>query len=70
MKTQVMVSWVLMPCSDMVGYHNFEDHAAFIFRAKNMDRGRKFLQNVCSLPQHYMASEPEDHYFNSKLHVI
>jgi hypothetical protein len=61
---QVVVFWVVMPCSVAVGYQRFwgpwclhlqgEDGESKILHGE--DAGGKVLWSVCILPQHYTAS--------------
>jgi len=56
-KIQVVVFWVLMQCSGVVGYHYFRGTCCFHL-CHPEDGGSKILQNTDILPHHYMASQP------------
>jgi hypothetical protein len=54
MKNQVEVLWVVMLCSNVVGYKHFW---GLCFHLHPEDGGSMVLQNVSILPQHYMVSQ-------------
>jgi hypothetical protein len=56
-KIQVVVFWVLMQCSGVVGYHYFRGTCCFHL-CHPEDGGSKILQNTDILPHHYIATPP------------
>jgi len=55
-KIQVEVSWVVMPCSIVVGYQHFRGLCCLHLWSE--DGGSMVLQNVDIPSQCYMASQP------------
>jgi hypothetical protein len=62
MKIHVMVFWILMPSSDVVGYRHFGGSCYLYVQGAlhSEDGGRMVLQNIGVLPNHYTYQNPED----------